>query len=355
MSLFEAIEKTKDLAHMQSLFKNPAQFSVEGFEHFELQEIKVVREYSGTTLTDVSIPYKEAVILYELLATNEEGDVPLKIYGYTSSNGSKEKVYKTLHYLKKYFSHSNSLGILQPIAYIAELGLFLAGEVKGTSLKDIALMGDDSKNVVRYFGLAGKWLKHLHEFPYSEYDFDFLRPKKTRNVEANSGKKRSFESMMPEKRDEIMHLENTIKKTYKNLSEQSEMVLIHGDYHQDNIYCDGSDITVIDFEWSHIDVPEYDLAGFCSHMEIILMPNIPKLKFESYLQAFLDEYWGSTTSRGNSVQRKRFHIAMAMSYFRSFAHFIGEYEKTKMPNEKTGADYALMNSKKHLNIASRIS
>jgi aminoglycoside phosphotransferase (APT) family kinase protein len=202
------------------------------------------------------------------------------------------------------------LKISKPIAYFPDYNLMLASKANGIELGKM-LMGGDASVLENYIMQAASWLAKLHSID--------LRSGRAFSLETEEAKLRHWSEhlcfLYPDFAEKISNLFSLILDKERSLDSKC-FVLIHGDYNPNNIFVDGNDITVIDFEQSCIFDPAFDLGYFIAKLISAKRKyNLP-LDVENLEKRFLDKY----TAKISIEPLKRVGLYKARSFLQHL-HF----------------------------------
>ena len=202
------------------------------------------------------------------------------------------------------------LKISKPIAYFPDYNLMLASKANGIELGKM-LMGGDASVLENYIMQAASWLAKLHSID--------LRSGRAFSLETEEAKLRHWSEhlcfLYPDFAEKISNLFSLILDKERSLDSKC-FGLIHGDYNPNNIFVDGNDLTVIDFEQSCIFDPAFDLGYFIAKLISAKRKyNLP-LDVENLEKRFLDKY----TAKISIEPLKRVGLYKARSFLQHL-HF----------------------------------
>ena len=115
-----------------------------------------------------------------------------------------------------------------------------------------------------------------------------------------------------------------ILKTERSLNPKF-FVLIHGEYHPSNIFIDGTDLTVIDFDNdSYIFDAAKDLGYFIARLQSIKRKyNLLPLDVEAMEKCFLDQYTTKMSTEEEALERIGTYKARTYLQHLHFRYWIG--------------------------------
>jgi hypothetical protein len=202
------------------------------------------------------------------------------------------------------------LKISKPIAYFPDYNLMLASKANGIELGKMLMEGDASV-LENYIIQAASWLAKLHNID--------VRSGRAFSLETEEAKLRHWSEhlcfLYPDFAEKISNLFSLILDKERSLDSKC-FGLIHGDYNPNNIFVDGNDITVIDFEQSCIFDPAFDLGYFIAKLISAKRKyNLP-LDVDDLEKRFLDKY----TAKISIEPLKRVGLYKARSFLQHL-HF----------------------------------
>ena len=172
-------------------------------------------------------------------------------------------------------------------------------------------MEGDSSVLENYIMQAASWLAKLHSID--------VKSGRAFSIETEEAKLRHWSEhlcfLYPDFAEKISNLFSLILDKERSLDSKC-FVLIHGDYNPNNIFVDGNDITVIDFEQSCIFDPALDLGYFIAKLLSAKRKyNLP-LDVENLEKRFFDKY----TAKISVEPLKRVGLYKARSFLQHL-HF----------------------------------
>ena len=237
---------------------------------------------------------------------------------------------------RKGFNGRDHLRISEPILYLPECNLLLTSKARGVELK--SMLAGDTDQLTSSVNRTARWFLKLHH---------------TRSKVARRFSMRREEA---ELNDWLQHLSlvspsctGRVRKVVGVVLEMERSLdpgaftLIHGDLHPKNIFVDGEDLTVIDFEQSCVFDPAKDLGYFIAQTNIHCAARrrrgLSYANASTLQECLLDEYTRGASREGLA----RVAVYEARSYLQhlhydywtlnrkidpmDFKHWIGEAEE----------------------------
>ena len=213
--------------------------------------------------------------------------------------------------------HDDHLKICEPIAYFPDYNLMLTSKASGLELGKVMMMkGDgDNKNLLEtYVKQAAAWLAKLHSIHLNSGRTFSLKEEEKKLNEWGQHLS-SFYPYFAEKIKDIFL--PCILETEKSIDTKL-FVPIHGDFNPNNIFVDGTSITVIDFEQSCIFDPTFDLGYFIAKLiSAKRRYNLFSMDTDALQKCFLDKY---AAERSTEQLLERVNLYKARSYLQHL-HF----------------------------------
>ena len=214
----------------------------------------------------------------------------------------------------EYDAKDHHLKIYEPIGYFDDYNFMLTSKANGLQLKNILTEGEEQEGHVRilelYVKQAAMWLSKLHSISSSN-----LTHANIFSIQQEEEKLKGWSEHLSIHRDfgkQLQSMLTCILKIERSLSPKC-FVLIHNGFHPGNIFVDGPDLTVIDFDHSCIFDPAVDLGYFIAKLLHIKREYNLSLDVESVERCFLDKYAAELMS---SEALKRVDLYKARSYLR---------------------------------------
>lgn len=182
----------------------------------------------------------------------------------------------------------DGLNVCEPITFIPEWNLALTSKASGFELQKILLGkgASDGSLIEPSIALSARWLAKLH----SCNKMDDV-PERSREEEAGKLGEWCWHLswLYPQFAE---RLSNTIRlvEEREDAVDPRSSVLIHGDFHQENIFVDGRKLTVIDFEQACISDPARDVGYFLAQLFKKNLKYNLSLNMSSLRDLFFKEY-----------------------------------------------------------------
>jgi thiamine kinase-like enzyme len=206
------------------------------------------------------------------------------------------------------------LKIYEPIGYFDDYNFMLTSKANGLQLKNILTEEEEQEGHVGILELhvkqAAMWLVKLHSISSSN-----LTHANIYSMQQEEEKLKGWSEHLSIHRDfgkQLQSMLTCILKTERSLTSKC-FVLIHNGFHPGNIFVDGPDLTVIDFDHSCIFDPAVDLGYFSAKLLHIKREYNLSLDVERLEKCFLDKYAAELIS---SEDLERVDLYKARSYLR---------------------------------------
>lgn len=201
----------------------------------------------------------KSVIEFKLdLASKDGGQkVTRSLIGVWRPDSRNERVYRLLHKLRRLgFDSGDCFQVCQPVAYFGDWNLLLTSKARGSELEDILEKGD-RELLAPSIAQAARWLAELHTTKLTSV----LR-KSSENEEKVLGSwSQHLKRIYPHAAQRLRRLTRQILDREESYNPR-KFVLIHGDFHPENIFIDDATVTVTDFERSRVFDPAQDVGYF---------------------------------------------------------------------------------------------
>lgn len=249
--------------------------------------------------------------------------------GHLRPDGRNEKVYNLLRELwKQGFDGRDHLKIVEPIAYFSKWNLMLTSKAEGIELDKVLTPGSSLGR--SYLKRVAQWLVKLHSTHVKSGRVCTIREE----VEKLNGWGRHLTLLRP-------HLAKRIQSVISQAVEKERSIrprhfaLTHGDYHPKNIFVNGVDLTVMDFEHSCMSDPAKDLGYFLAYCDILRRIKSERPLDPRVLNSFLKEYSAEAPTDGLG----RIPTYKACTYLKHLHYVYWDLRKTLDP---TDFEYWLM-------------
>ena len=215
------------------------------------------------------------------------------------------------------------LKLYEPIAYFPDYNFMLTSKASGIQLKDMLVQKQvEKKEIETHIMQAASWLAKLHSIsllPGGVYYYSM------KEEEEKLNKWSEHLSIHPDFGKQLQSMLSCILKIKRSLNSKC-FVLIHNGFHPGNIFVDGSDLTVIDFDHSCISDPAIDLGYFIAKLVHSKREYNLSLNVESLEKRFLEKYASAARMSITTTKEtlERVDLYKARSYIR---HLYTKYNK----------------------------
>jgi hypothetical protein len=204
------------------------------------------------------------------------------------------------------------LKIYEPIAYFPDYNLMLTSKAGGTQLKNMLIEeGKDHFDMLEFYVTrAAIWLAKLHSIS----NLTHVKIYSMQQEEKKLNEWSQHLSIHPDFGYQLHKMLSCILKIERSINSKC-FVLIHNGFHPGNIFVDGPDLTVIDFDHSCIFDPAVDLGYFIAKLLHINREHNLSLNVEALQKRFLDTY-AKERRMASSEILERVDLYKARSYLR---------------------------------------
>jgi hypothetical protein len=213
--------------------------------------------------------------------------------------------------------YDDHLKIYEPIAYFPDYNLMLTSKAGGTQLENMLMEeGKDHFDMLEFYVTrAAMWLAKLHSIS----NLTHVKIYSMQQEEKKLNEWSQHLSIHPDFGDQLHTMLSCILKIERSINSKC-FVLIHNGFHPGNIFVDGPDLTVIDFDHSCIFDPAVDLGYFIAKLLHINREYNLSLNVEALQKRFLDTYAAARVSTITTPTRKetleRVDLYKARTYLR---------------------------------------
>ncbi len=201
----------------------------------------------------------KSVVEFKLTLSPENGgrEVSRSIIGIWRPDSRNEKVFGLLRKLRKRgFDGNNHFQVCEPLAYFRDWNLLLTSRASGVELEHMLAVGDRDL-LASSVSNAARWLSRLHT--------SRLSSEKRSSVEEEDRTLRNWlthlKRLYPDSTRRLHDLVRRIIEMEESFNHR-RFVLIHGDFHPENIFVNNSTVTATDFERSCVFDPAKDVGYF---------------------------------------------------------------------------------------------
>ena len=208
--------------------------------------------------------------------------------------------------------------VTKPLLYMPEYNLLLMNAAAGTPL--IALIGQDSPELLAYIRQAAQWLVRLHRVSLrvgrAESLWDSLKLfRVVRRLTKAAAR-------VPHERKRLIEMVDALCREGKHGPGQVPAVQTHGRFHYEHIFVHGGLVTVIDFDRSLPSDPAKDLAEFLSMLRVRAFKRTgTTATVDAATRLFLEEYLSHLP--GNS---ENLTIHWGAFLLLNMFHYVKKYE-----------------------------
>ena len=177
------------------------------------------------------------------------------------------------------------LKLYEPIAYFPDHNVMMTSKASGIELEKLILKKAVDYNLLESYVIrAATWLAKLHSTRVTRGRMFIQKEEEKLNEWSQH-----LGWLYPDFVKKIHDILSLILNIERSL-DPKHFVVIHGDFHPLNIFVDGNDLTVIDFEKSCIFDPALDLGYFISYLTMKKKRYNLSLDTEFLQKLFLSKY-----------------------------------------------------------------
>jgi thiamine kinase-like enzyme len=262
----------------------------------------------------------------------------MPIFCSAHSHENRENAYKALSFMYDNGFKNTSIFLPKPLFYDNKFKAFFYQGVDGENL--LYYIKKENFDITSYLEQASTWLAQLHSIPVTSSEN--FNPKNSRIKTIVPGPKHFFNSIekkFPEYLKTIKtHFNNLVEEEEKNLKSIDKLVMIHGDFHPENIIINKTDgkVSAIDFtdmclaDWAR------DIGNFLQQLRFMASGKISSKEIEAYENFFLSDYMKKRSIKNNSEIEKRIKLYKSWAALRSAIYFL-----TKVDSEVDNAETVL--------------
>ena len=207
------------------------------------------------------------------------------------------------------------LKIYEPIAYFPDYNLMLTSKAGGIQLKNMLMEEESHVGMLElYVTRAAMWLAKLHSIS----NLTHVKIYSMQQEEKKLNEWSQHLSIHPDFGYQLHKMLSCILKIERSINSKC-FVLIHNGFHPGNIFVDGPDLTVIDFDHSCIFDPAVDLGYFIAKLLHINREHNLSLNVEALQKRFLDTYAAARVSTITTTTKEtleRVDLYKARTYLR---------------------------------------
>jgi thiamine kinase-like enzyme len=184
-----------------------------------------------------------------------------------------QREYSLSDNIKSAFESDCELQVVDPASFIKEINGFVTWEVCGSSLQDkisrnlLFRYSRESPSLTRLAQLSGKWLRRFHSLDLAADGIDFRRETLRYCVSRLEILRRNTRSHVSD--DLAASLKQKILSWIDDAlsGPDVKLILCHNDFSPHNIIVTDKGICILDFGYSTLGLPAFDLACFWHKLE----------------------------------------------------------------------------------------
>lgn len=220
------------------------------------------RRVLTSTLVSSTAKMRKIILEYKVAYNNQQGDeVEEHVVGKRYSNGEKGLASSQL--MQYVWDHGMGTDphyrIVRPIAYLKTWQLLLMSQAPGRTLHDCIHAGTGKQAAF----LAATWLTRLHSISPA----NIQKKERTRANADISRFVKELEIAVPDKLSDIQSIYSRML-TKSAIQWTGPPVLLHGDFHPNNVFLDGQRVFAIDFDHHFAGDPAWDVAYLACQIQI---------------------------------------------------------------------------------------
>lgn len=233
------------------------------------------------------------VVEYVLTYLSKDGsNEKMNLFASAHSDGSRVRAFYGQNYLYQHGFDQGEFLVGRPLFYLEEQYAFFYQAVLGRTLRKLIKQESDL-DFNKTLDLSARWIKKLHSSPIdSGHEFKKL------NVREMSPQPQRFiadlTASFPEFGQRLDDAFGRLAELQEKNSHLYQAVLIHGDYHPENIIFKSSEldkIKVIDFTDLALGDPMVDLGSFIQQFDFMCFEILYRKKINSFKINFLENYF----------------------------------------------------------------
>jgi aminoglycoside phosphotransferase (APT) family kinase protein len=221
------------------------------------------RQVLSCTLLSSTVKIRKSFLEYDVSFLNQHGVQGREVViGKVYSDEEKGiAAYRLMQYVWNQGMNTDPYNrIVRPIAFLKEWRLLLMSKAPGRSLDSYIHEGNNGRQAGR---LVANWLTKLHSIPPVE-----VQPIRRTRATADIGRfVRELEAAWPNKASEVRAIYDQLLENFKE-PWRGEPVLLHGDFHPNNVFVDGLQVYGIDFDHYFAGDPAWDVTYLTCQMQI---------------------------------------------------------------------------------------
>jgi aminoglycoside phosphotransferase (APT) family kinase protein len=193
----------------------------------------------------------------------------------------------------------------------------MISKASGLELGKVLKKDDEDGMLESYVILAATWLAKLHSISNLTYRNIYSMQMEEEKLNEWS---QHLGWLYPDFAKKIHNILSLILDTERSL-DPKRFVIIHGDFNPNNIFVDGNDLTVIDFEDSYIFDPAKDLGYFLAKLLQVKRKYSLSMNMDALQKHFLDKYAAGMSAAEMSTEHlERVDLYKARSHLGHLHH-----------------------------------
>jgi aminoglycoside phosphotransferase len=256
---------------------------------------KLIAEYVVVYLNQDG-ELKEESVIGKMYSDSNKGDASFQFLQYLWENG---------------FGTDPQYTIVRPIAYFDEWKMMIMSKSPGQPLDD--WIHDPGVNNKQLAFLIAEWLTRVHSLPLTEV-------RQLERTRANADLNRLYEGLtelIPSGKEQL----KSIYDDFVRISDQlksDKTVLLHGDFHTENVFIDDQKVIAIDFDHHFAGDPAWDVAYMACQIQVSSFFKKGDFDyFKPMIEYFIDTYLDTNPAYSRQAFLDRISIYSARSLFES--------------------------------------
>lgn len=233
------------------------------------------------------------VVEYVLTYLSKDGtSQQMNLFASAHSDGSRVRAFYGQNYLYQHGFDQGEFLVGRPLFYLEEQYAFFYQAVLGRTLRKL-IKQDIELDFSKTLDLSARWIKKLHTSPvdsgheFKKFHVREMSPKPQRFIA-------DLTASFPELGQRLEGAFGRLAELQEKNSHLYQAVLIHGDYHPENIIFKSSEldkIKVIDFTDLALGDPMVDLGSFIQQFDFMCFQILDRKKINSLKINFLEDYF----------------------------------------------------------------
>ena len=281
------MDKLLDLDFMTKLFNERLREFYPNFQTVNNIDFHTYKKHTGKTSMIVVVEY---IVNYQ--STDSEL-VKISLFSSAHSDGSRVRAFYGQSYLYQHGFDEGQFLVGRPLFYLEEQYAFFYEAVLGRTIRKL-IKEDASLDFVKALDLSAAWIKKLHSRhldagnDFRKFDVQEMSPKPQHFLD-------DLTSYFPDHGSKLQGIYERLCNLQEKNRGLYQPVLIHGDYHPENIILKSSEpdkIKVIDFTDLALGDPMVDAGSFIQQFDFMCFGSLSRQKINEYKLLFLEKYFG---------------------------------------------------------------